>query len=158
MKRLLILFVLVLPLVFGCDGAKPKNRPQEVPVPPIVEAPKPEPVVENVSEPETVRVKAEAGVTGKGQYDHGSGEKPMDILLVPLQQHFRVQERIAFDIQLKHTEDLYKAAHDNKLPPTHEEYMKEIIEAGQVKLPQLPDGHKYVYDPEKQQLMVEKPK
>ena len=162
MRIFLIVFVFVLPLVFGCDAAKPVPRqPKTPPIPAIAEAPQPEivpAVEEKAPEPETVRVKAEAGVTGKGQYDHGGGERPMDILLVPLQQYFRVQERITFDIQLKHTEDLYKAAHDNKLPATHEEYMKEIIEAGQVKLPQLPAGHKYVYDPEEQQLMVEKPK
>ena len=156
MRNLLILFVLVLPFVFGCDAAKPTPRPQEVPA--AVEVPVPEAVEEKTPEPQTVRVKAEAGVTGKGQYGSGGGEKPMDILLVPLEQHFRVKERIVFDIQLKHTEDLYKAEHNDKLPGTHEEYMKEIIEKGGVKLPQLPDGHRYVFDPKEQQLMVEKPK
>ena len=150
MRNSLILFVVALPFIFGCDAAKP--TPQEAPA--AVEVPQPEPVEEKAPEPETVRVEAAVGMTGKGQYDHGGGERPMDILLVPLQQHFQVRERVALQ-SIQHAENLYKATHE-KLPATHEEYMRDVI--GELKLPNLPDGHKFVYDPEKQQLMVEKPK
>jgi hypothetical protein len=68
---------------------------------------------------------------------------------------FQVRERVALQ-QIQHAEDLYKAGHDNKMPETHDEYMKDVLQG--MPLPKLPDGHKFVYDPEKQQLMVEKPK
>jgi len=153
MRSSLILVVLILPFVFGCDAARPTPRPQEVPD--AVEVPIPEPVEDKSPEPETIRVEAAVGMTGKGQYDHGGGEKPMDIILVPVSQLFQARERIVLQ-QIQHAEDLYKAGHDNKLPGTHEEYMKDVLQG--MPLPKLPDGHQFVYDPEKQQLMVEKPK
>jgi hypothetical protein len=36
--------------------------------------------------------------------------------------------------------------------------MKDIIEAGGITLPKLPEGHEYVYNPETEELMVKKPK
>ena len=36
--------------------------------------------------------------------------------------------------------------------------MENVIKANQIKLPVLPPGHKYVYDPATKQLMVERPK
>ncbi len=159
MKKLLILAVAVL--FFGCDAAKPVPRepgsqpasvvaePPKAEVPPVAEEKKPE------VEPETVRVKADIGMTGKGQYNDGGGEKPTDILTVPISQMFLAKERIALQA-LQHSENLYKAEHDGKLPATHEEYMEKV--AAGTGLPKLPEGHQYVYDPEKQQLMVEKPK
>ena len=35
--------------------------------------------------------------------------------------------------------------------------MQKIIKENQIKLPELPFGQRYVYDPKKEQLMVEKP-
>jgi hypothetical protein len=35
--------------------------------------------------------------------------------------------------------------------------MKEIIEANSIKLPKLPPGEKYIYDPAKGELQVERP-
>ena len=149
MQRLLTLFVFVLPLVIGCDAAKPKKPQPKIPV---VEAPQPVPVEEK--EPETVRVKADVGMTEKGQYNDGGGEKPMDIILVPVSQMFQVRERVALQ-EIQHAENLYKAEHE-KLPDTHEAYMRDVLQG--MTLPKLPDGHQFVYDPKEQQLMVEKPK
>ncbi len=42
--------------------------------------------------------------------------------------------------------DLYRAEHGD-YPKTHEEFMKNIIELNLVKLPELPEGWEYVYDP-----------
>ena len=152
MKRLLTMVVLVLPFAFSCDAAKPQPRQGLPEAPPpfvAVEEKVPEP------EPETVRVKADIGMTGKGQYNHGGGERPMDIILVPVSQNFLIRERVALQ-QIQHAEDLYRAGHDNKLPDSHEEYMRDVLMG--MPLPKLPDGHKYVYDPKEQQLMIEKPK
>ena len=40
---------------------------------------------------------------------------------------------------------------------SREEFMREIIKNGGIKLPELPRGQRYVYDPKRGELMVEKP-
>jgi len=35
--------------------------------------------------------------------------------------------------------------------------MEKVIKANMIQLPELPEGHKYVYDPATKTLMVEKP-
>lgn len=122
------------------------------PVAPPVSTPQQEPSTENQ---ETVMVKADVGMTGKGQYNHGGGEKAMDIALVPVSEYFLIRERVALML-VADAENKYKAEHDNKLPDTHEEYMRDVI--GGVQLPKLPDGHRFVYDPKKQGLYIAKPK
>lgn len=101
--------------------------------------------------PTTEQVRAEVGVGKKG-HGYGGG-----IITEPVHQYFVAKERIAFEIQLPEAIKLYKALHDDKGPRTHEEFMKEIVEAGAVTLPQLPEGHRYVYDPKTEELMVERP-
>ncbi len=120
-------------------------------------APAPEPAKPENETPKTENVKIEQGFTGKGQYGQGGGEKPMDIITVPVGQLFAVRERM-FLMQLKHTEDLYKANNDNEMPKTHEEYMEKIIKEGMLKLPDLPPDQEYVYDPETQELKIKKPR
>ena len=51
---------------------------------------------------------------------------------------------------------LFKAT-EGRAPKTHEEFMERIIKAGTIKLPELPEGHRYRYDPQTEQLMVEQP-
>ena len=96
------------------------------------------------------RTKAEVGVGDKGR---GYGAGPVAI---PIAAFFSTKERIAFDIQIPHAMQLYKAMHDNQAPKTHEQFMQEIITANHIQLPTLPAGHRYVYDPATEQLMVEK--
>ncbi len=150
-------------LWLGCDAGQttPRTSSPDAPTPVAVEPsrlkPEPTPPAEE-KKPETELVKAQVGVTGKGQYNDGGGEKATDILTVPISQYFQIQQRIVFDIQVKQAEDFYKANHDNKLPATNEEYMKDVIDENKIVLPKLPDGHKYIYVPEKEQLMVERPK
>ncbi|HUY36749.1 MAG TPA: hypothetical protein VMV69_28705 [Pirellulales bacterium] len=98
--------------------------------------------------PGTVTVPAAPGVTGKGNYKPG-------IITTPISVYFRVQEQLIFG-QVKHAIDLYEGSNGYK-PRSQEEFMKEIIEANQLKLPKLPDGHTYKYDPMKGELMVEQP-
>lgn len=107
---------------------------------------------------ETELVEAKPGVTGKGQYGQGSGEKPMDIITVPVGTYFAAKEAAVFDIQIPHAMTLYKAMNDNKAPDSQDAFMRDIVRANQIVLPQLPEGHEYVYDPETEKLMVRKPK
>ncbi len=67
-----------------------------------------------------------------------------------------VKERVALDM-IKHNLDLYKADHDGKGPKNHAEFMQKIIKEGDIKLPVLPEGDTYEYDPATEQLMVNRP-
>ena len=49
---------------------------------------------------------------------------------------------------------LYKAEHDGRGPATHEEYMEKIIKKNRIKLPELPAGQEYLYDPPSEKLRV----
>ena len=51
--------------------------------------------------------------------------------------------------------DLYKAEHNNKGPKTNEEMMRIMKNDWLLTLPDPPDGQKYVYDPEKEDLYLE---
>jgi len=98
--------------------------------------------------PGTVSVPATPGVTGKGNYKPG-------IITTPISVYFRAQEQLIFG-QVKHAIDLFEGEKGYK-PRSHEEFMKDIIEFNQLKLPKLPEGHTYKYDPQKGELMVELP-
>ncbi len=102
-------------------------------------------------QPSTEQVKAEVGVGAKGR-GYGGG-----IITEPVHQYFVIQERLPFEIEIPHALNLYKASHDFKGPKTHEAFMKEIIEANSIKLPELPEGQRYIYDPKTEALMVERP-
>lgn len=108
------------------------------------EKPKPKP-------DDVVREEATVGVGEKGS-GYGGG-----IITTPVSVYFRAQERITFNAQIPHSLKLYKAMH-GQVPQTLEEFMDEIIKPARMDLPDLPSGYKYVWDPEKEQLMVEHPK
>jgi hypothetical protein len=99
-------------------------------------------------QPGTVTEKAQAGVTGKGNYGPG-------MVTTPISVYFQAQEQLIF-LQVQHAMQLYEAEHGQK-PKTEDEFMKQVIEANQIRLPQLPPGSKYKYDPEKGELLVERP-
>lgn len=154
MKSAIVGSVCMLVAVAGCGESKPPApqkpasafdyaAPANTTVTPVQPAAPPQPTTEQVP--------AQVGVGKKG-HGYGGG-----IITEPVHQYFAAKERIAFEIQLPEALKLYKALHDDKGPKTHEEFMKEIVDAGQIKLPELPEGHRYVYDPKTEQLMVERP-
>ncbi len=100
-------------------------------------------------QPNMVREKAQAGVSGKGDYGPG-------LVTTPIGTYFQAKERIIFEIQIPQAMNLYVAEKGNK-PKTQEDFMRDIIKANLIKLPPLPPGHKYVYDPQQGELMVEHP-
>jgi hypothetical protein len=115
------------------------------------DTPKPDSSVGRPAPQENVaRKKAEVGVGKKGDYRPG-------LITTPLRAYWKAQERIAFEIQIRHALDLYKATNGN-FPKTQEEFDQQIIKANMIKLPELPQGHRYVYDPEQGELMVEYPR
>lgn len=101
----------------------------------------------------TERVVAEQGVGIKGR----SLDEFEGALVTPAKAFFSVRERVVFEIAVPEALKLYEAT-NGEGPKSHEEFMAQIVEANQIQLPELPNGHKYVYDPATKQLMVERPK
>jgi len=101
------------------------------------------------AQPNLVQEKAQAGVSGKGNYGPG-------VVTTPIGAYFQARERIVFEIAIPGAMNLYVAEKGYK-PKTQEDFMRDIIQFNQIKLPELPPGHKYVYDPQKGELMVEHP-
>jgi hypothetical protein len=97
--------------------------------------------------------KAEVGVGAKGRDYGGPG-----FITTPVMAKFAIEQRIAFEVQIPNAMKLYKAAHENKGPKTHEEFMSVIIKENGVQLPDLPTGETYLYVPEIEELMVKEPK
>ena len=97
-----------------------------------------------------VREKAERGMGKKGQR-YGGG-----IITQPISTYFRTRDRIDFEIKIPSGMNTFKALND-RYPKDLEEFMQEIIKPAGIQLPELPLGHRYVYDPEKGELLVERP-
>ncbi len=107
---------------------------------------------ENKERPENKeRVVAETGVGVKGRTLDPGG-----LMTSSARALFRTKERLVF-IQVEHALNLFRAT-DGNFPKSHEQFMAEIIKANNLKLPELPAGAKYVYDPAKGELMVERPR
>lgn len=140
-----VIALFVLPALVGCLPEPEAEPPKAAP------AARPRPHIDEEEQaPGTIREKAEVGVGAKG---HGYGQ---GLVSTPAGAFFRTKERLAFDIQIKHAMNLFKAM-ENRAPKSHEEFMEKIIRANHIALPELPEGHRYVYDPKTEELMVEKP-
>jgi hypothetical protein len=123
----------------------PQSQRHKIPdPPPAVVGDGREPVPEGM-----VREEADSGAGKKGQYSPG-------IITTPLATYWRVQERVAYEAQVKYPLKLYRAA-NGSYPKTKEEFKREILKPNNVKLPELPEGHRYIYDPEKGELLIERP-
>jgi hypothetical protein len=97
--------------------------------------------------------KAQVGVGAQGK---GYGTPDGGLITTPIAAYFGAREQIVFNIQIPDAMRTFQAL-NGRYPKSHEEFMKEIIQAGGIKLPELPEGAKYVYDPEKAELDVVHP-
>jgi len=93
---------------------------------------------------------AQAGVGQKGR-GYGGG-----IISTPVSTLFRAEQRMVFDVQIPQALRTVKTL-EGRSPRTTEEFMEKVIVAYDIRLPALPPGDKYVWDPETEQLMVEHP-
>jgi hypothetical protein len=92
---------------------------------------------------------------GSGEQGRGYGG---GIVTEPIHIYFAGRDKITFSIQLPKAMSDYRAFHDNKVPKTIEEFEKEIIKPYGIYLPRLPEGHRYVYNPNDGELSVERPR
>ncbi|MFO0896559.1 MAG: hypothetical protein U0836_03920 [Pirellulales bacterium] len=146
----------------GCDSATAPPAPRRGVNPgafgvAIDEAPPPPPPVTTQTPPpapaapaEPAREKAQAGVGIKGRSLQGGG-----YLSATFAAKFQIEQKLVFD-QITHAMNLYEAEHGEK-PKSHDEFMQKIIGFNQIQLPKLPEGDRYVYDPQRGELMVEHP-
>lgn len=146
--------LLCVALMIGCDKSSQvkSNENENTEVTPQDGTPDvgEQEVAKEYAPPVAEREVAKVGVGKKGR-NYGGG-----LITEPASQYWKAKERIAFEIQIPHALQLYKALNDFKAPKTHEEFMEKIIKEQKIELPELPPGRKYVYDPEKEQLMVER--
>jgi hypothetical protein len=159
-----VLIALTLALFLGCgsEPAPPPSPPTappkgpDAPPPPLTAAPdaaKSESPPAETKQPAPPIVKGQAQV-GVGKAGHYEGDGPV---VTPIATYFRMKEAISFTIQIPHAMNLYKAM-EGHAPKTHEEFMEKIIKPNGIKLPELPEGERYLYDPKTEQLMVVQPR
>lgn len=134
----------------GVVATKPQRLPD---VPPVLAGDPDEkgPDALGPDGPPANREEAQAGVGAKGR-GYGGG-----VYTEPLHQKFTIQQRLVFSVQIPEAMKLYKAEHNNRAPQSHEAFMKDIIEANSIGLPELPEGDKYIYDPKLEKLLVQHP-
>jgi hypothetical protein len=147
MKTIFMSTLTALALVSaGCNEGGPPVAapPAAAPVtggPPTLTPPPAAPVQVTASEDHTKK-----GIAGN---EMGKG-----ILATPARVYLRIPDRVLF-LNLENTMKLYKGEH-GALPKTHEDFMRDIVEAYSIKLPELPDDSHYIYVPDKEELMIER--
>lgn len=135
----LALFGLVLP---GCGAKKPiqiqqKPKEEKKAKGPIVRLKK--------------RIRAVAGVgkIGQSAKKHKTG---IGAILTAPTKGFQAADGLIFAVCRKQIRE-YPLVHGHKLK-SHEEFMKEVVQASNIKLPKLPRGQMYEFDPKEQDLFV----
>jgi hypothetical protein len=103
-------------------------------------------------DPNTETVKAEAGVGIKGR----SLDEYEGVVVTPVKAYFLGKERIFFDIEFPKNLQIHTQLEGP--PQSFAELKEKVIDAYQMKLPDLPAGHRYDFDVEKQELVVVRPK
>lgn len=137
MRRILI-GLLTASLGAASGGCKPPPPPQ------AQAAPAPQPV-------KMERVKAGVGVGKKGR----SLDNERGVIVTPVKALFAAKEKIAYEIQFLGQYRIYRATND--VPKDFDDLTVKVLEPFMIKLPELPAGHKYVWDAETEELQVERP-
>lgn len=107
------------------------------------------------AEANTEVVKAGKGVGLKGR----SLDPHEGLYVTPVKAYFAARERIFFEAEFPTNYKLYNASTDD-VPKDFDDLKAKVLDPYGLtkKLPVLPQGHKYVWNPETQELGVERPK
>ena len=177
MSRVAVL-LLVLPVGIISTGCEPPQRtvknksgPPTAPLPPetkvggfagsledLGRGPAAEEEQRNVPQPEDPnleRLKAGKGVGAKGR----SLDEYEGVYVTPAKALFSAKERIFYEIEFKKNYQLYNATTED-IPKDFEDLKAKVLDPYGLtaKMPALPEGHKYVWDPTIQELLVERPR
>lgn len=151
-----LMLALTLVVWFGCEPPKSTTEPAATePTAETVEAPVEAAAPAAEPAPEMVREEATVGV-GKQSDPVPVEPTAGDIITTPINTYFIAKEQVAFNIQIPQAMSLFKAS-EGRSPESEQEFFDKIIKANNINLPELPEGHKYVYDVAAEQLMVEHP-
>jgi hypothetical protein len=149
MRRGLTVALLLWLTLGGCENAPPP--PAVKPPPPPVSA---KPAAPPAAAPAAEATREKAAV-GMGEQGRGYGE---GFVGTPIKALWRVKETLVLE-RIEHDLQLFKAQDpQGRGPKTHAEFMEKIVKDGGIRLPALPQGQRYVYDPAKEELFVEQPK
>jgi hypothetical protein len=99
--------------------------------------------------PQMERVKATMDTVGTKGKDYGEGP-----IATPLSLRWRLADKIVL-LEVQNALNLFWGF-EGRYPATHEEFMQKVVKDNNLKLPELPPGQRYVYDPETHELMVER--
>lgn len=113
------------------------------------------PPTTNTASPDTGTIEAQEALAGVGKQGqtlsgHSDAQK---ILSGPLSAYLHVKQLAELEIKIPHALNLFQATH-GRLPKSHEEFMKEIVEFNQIKLPELPAGAVYRFNTQEGKLWV----
>jgi hypothetical protein len=164
MKWYVAVLLLVLPFCLVLAGCEPPKTtagaaatappgPPKPPAPPGSE-PAQQPAAE-AAVPETERVKAAAGVGIKGR----SLDEYEGVVVTPVKAYFSARERVFFEIEFPGNYSRWIILEDQP-PKDFDELKARFLDplGLTAHMPKLPEGHKYVWDPMTQELLVERPK
>jgi hypothetical protein len=107
------------------------------------------------ADPGTERVKAQAGVGAQGR----SLDQHQGLVVTPVKAFFAGKERAFFDIEFPGNYRTWRAQ-EERAPKDFEELKAKFLDplGLTAKLPRLPPDAKYVWDGEKEELQVERPR
>ncbi|MCE5267244.1 MAG: hypothetical protein LLG00_05105 [Planctomycetaceae bacterium] len=165
MTRFLLTSLIVVGLA-GCMDREPAGRAKQPPAgttaPPAAKQTPPARSVPAV--PATPGAKAPAAVpeekpakstSEKAQVGVGEKGRGYPAGMYAAKTYWAIQERLAFDL-VDHAMQLFKAS-EGRAPKDNAEFMQRIIKENMIKLPELPAGDRYEYDPKTEELMVVHP-
>lgn len=93
--------------------------------------------------------------TSSPKADRGDDSGVARVIVEPAKTLFAFRDSATLKIQIPKAMQLFQAS-QNRLPQSHDEFMTQIIRANNLRLPELPPGQRYVYDPRRGELMVER--
>ena len=150
MNKLITAALLVL--LTGCLRSE-ENTATVTSAPPKVQTPpEPEPAPDEPdAEPEVeIEEATEQNVGVKGR-DYGG-----EIITEQISQYFRIQDRLVMQ-QIDKGLSEFKAF-NNRMPESHEEFVEKVLKPRNLKLPEVKRGDRLYYDPEREKLVIAKPK
>ncbi len=106
--------------------------------------------------PNTERTPAGVGVGAKGRSLDKYNSGVQQVIAEPAKSLFAARERLVFNVQIPQALQLYEAT-TGFAPRSHNEFMTEVIQANNIRLPELRPNQRYVYDPQRKELLVERP-
>jgi len=106
-------------------------------------------------DPNLERVKAGKGVGIKGR----SLDEYEGIIVTPAKTFFTAKERIFYEIEFPANYRLWRVQ-EEQAPKDFDELKARFLDplGLTAKMPKLPDGHRYIWNPETEELEVERPR